>query len=84
MRFWPGNKRETRADSLTATLIALIQERSSGGTTATSQATGALEACAGLVQRAFLVADVDAPPALIVGAHFGIARHGWTFANQVR
>lgn len=64
MRFWPGNKRETRADSLTATLIALIQERSSGGTTATSQATGALEACAGLVQRAFLVADVDAPPAL--------------------
>ena len=63
MKLWsPFHKRED--SSYTNTLIALIQERVNNGPTPTSAATGALEAASGMVQRAFMAAEVDAPDAI--------------------
>ena len=65
MRFWPfGNKLETRADSLTDTLIAALVGRAQGKTLAVPSATAALEACAGLTGRGFAAAEVDGPESL--------------------
>ena len=65
MRIWPfGNKLENRDDSYTDTLIAALVSRLQGNTLANVSATGALEACAGLVGRAFMAAEIDGRPAL--------------------
>ena len=57
---WPWQPTlETRADSsYTDALIAAITANAGGQSTATASATGALEACAGLVGRAFATAQV--------------------------
>ena len=56
---WPFARRETRADSsYTDALIQAITSGAAGETTAFPTATGALEACAGFVGRAFAAAEV--------------------------
>ena len=57
---WPfGNKLETRDDSsYTDTLIAVLLNRAQGKTLAVPAAVGALEACAGVVGRGFMSAEV--------------------------
>ena len=57
---WPfGNKLETRQDSsYTDTLIAVLLNRAQGKTLAVPAAVGALEACAGVVGRGFMSAEV--------------------------
>ena len=59
MRFWPF-QRETRADSsYTDALVAAITANAGGASTAYPTATAALEACAGLVGRAFASASIE-------------------------
>ena len=59
MRLWPFQRRETRADSsYTDALVAAITANASGESTAFPTATAALEACSGLVGRAFASATV--------------------------
>ena len=54
-------KPETRQESsYTSTLLALLAARVEGDSVATVAATAALEACSGLVQRAFMGAMVEA------------------------
>ena len=56
---------EQRADSsYTDTLVASLVSNVTGGKAANLYATAALEACAGLVGRAFAAAEVNAPPAI--------------------
>ena len=56
---------EQRADSsYTDTLVAALTANAQGGGSANLYATAALEACAGLVGRAFAAAEVSAPPAI--------------------
>ena len=63
MRLWPFQRRETRADSsYTDALVAAITANASGKTTAFPTATAALEACAGLVGRAFASASIQGAP----------------------
>ena len=51
---WPWQRRETRADSsYTDALVQVLLAQATGETTAFPGATAALEACAGLVGRAF-------------------------------
>ena len=64
MKMWPfGNRLETRAD-YTDTLIAGLLSRAQGKTLAVPTATGALEACSGLVGRGFVSAEVSGPDSL--------------------
>ena len=59
MRFLPWQRRETRADSsYTDALVQAITANAGGKQTAYPTATAALEACAGLVGRAFASAEV--------------------------
>lgn len=59
---WPWSpRRETRASSYTDALVAAITANASGQTTAFPTATAALEACAGLIGRAFASAVVRGP-----------------------
>ena len=59
---WPWQAWEKRADSsYTDALVAAITANASGETTAFPTATAALEACAGLVGRAFATAKIEAP-----------------------
>ena len=63
MRLWPFQRRETRADSsYTDALVAAITANASGQTTAFPTATAALEACAGLIGRAFASASIQGAP----------------------
>ena len=63
MRLWPFQRRETRADSsFTDALITAITANASGQTTAFPTATAALEACAGLIGRAFASASIQGAP----------------------
>ena len=56
---WPfSHKLETRDDSYTDTLIAALLSQASGKTLAVPAAVGALEACAGVVGRGFMSAEV--------------------------
>ena len=65
MKIWPfSNKLETRA-SYTDVLIASLVSRASGKTLAIPSATGALEACSGVVGRAFAASEVAGPDSLI-------------------
>ena len=61
---WPFNRHENRESSLTDALVAQIVASSGGAVSARPIATGALEACAGLVGRAFSAASVEGPPIL--------------------
>lgn len=61
---WPFNRREVRESSLTDALVSQIIASSGGAVSARPIATGALEACAGLVGRAFSAASVEGPPML--------------------
>ena len=63
MRLWPW-RGETRDDSMTDALVVQIVANASGATTANASATAALEACAGLVGRAFASATVEASAAV--------------------
>ena len=67
MKLWPfGPKLETRDDSYADTLIAALVARVQGKTAlALPSATSALEACAGLVGRGFMAAEVAGRPALV-------------------
>ena len=57
---WPWQRRETRADSsYTDALIQVLLAQATGETTAFPGATAALEACAGMVGRAFASARVE-------------------------
>ena len=60
MRIWPFNRYEQRADNsaYAQALVDAIQARAAGGTPALATATGAMEACAGFVSRAFMAAEV--------------------------
>ena len=60
MRFWPFN-REKRS-SLTDVWLTQLLSTATGASLAAPSATGALEACAGLVGRAFASAEVEAAP----------------------
>ena len=64
---WPfGNNLETRAESsYTDTLVAALVSRASGKTLAIPSATSALEACSGLVGRAFAACEVAGPNSII-------------------
>ena len=65
MKLWPfGNKLETRAESYSDTLISAILSRAQGKSLAIPGATGALEACIGLVGRAFAASEVSGPDSL--------------------
>lgn len=62
---WPFRKRETRSTgAYTEALIASLVASADGASTAFPSATGALEAAAGFVGRAFASADVQASPAI--------------------
>ena len=62
---WPWNKLETRADtSYTDVLIQALVGRVSNNEDALPTATGALEACAGMVGRSFASAEVEGPEML--------------------
>ena len=52
---------ETRSESYTDTVVRAILAEAQGTSPARASATAALEACAGLVGRAFAVADVTGP-----------------------
>ena len=75
MRIWPfGNKLETRAvidfpggngGGYSDTLIAALVSRAQGRSLAIPSATAALEACAGLVGRGFMGAEVTGRAALV-------------------
>ena len=56
---WPWAKLERRDSSYTDTLVATITANSDGEKTAFPTATAALEACAGLVGRAFSACEVS-------------------------
>ena len=62
MKLWPpfgGNQQlETRDSSYTDTLIGVLLSRAEGRTLAVPAATAALEACAGVVGRGFMSAEV--------------------------
>ena len=61
---WPFNRTEIRESSFTDTLVSQIVARAGGAVSARPTATGALEACAGLIGRAFSAASVDGPAML--------------------
>lgn len=62
---WPFfNRREVRESSLTDALVTQIVASAGGAVSARPTATGALEACAGLLGRAFAGATVEGPPML--------------------
>ena len=65
MKIWPFGKLETRDDSYTSTLISLLASRAQGRTLAVPSALGALEACAGVVGRGFVSAEVEGRGVLI-------------------
>ena len=56
---WFENKLETRSSSYTDALVTAIVDRAGGKTLAVATATGALEACSGLVGRSFAIAEVN-------------------------
>ena len=58
---WFKNKLETRSSSYTDALVTAIVDRAGGQTLAVATATGALEACSGLVGRSFAISEVNAP-----------------------
>ena len=58
---WPWQQAETRAVDYSDSLVQFLLNRAQGShTTADASATGALEACAGAVGRAFAAADITA------------------------
>ena len=61
MRWWPW-KREKRESSFTDALVTQILSTATGASLALPTTTGALEACSGLVARAFAAAEVQGPP----------------------
>ena len=67
VKIWPFNQKlETRADSsYTDALVAAITANAGGQSTAFASATGALEACAGMVSRAFMTAEVKSDPFVV-------------------
>ena len=67
VKIWPFNQKlETRADSsYTDALVAAITANAGGQSTAFPSATGALEACAGMVSRAFMTAEVKSDPIVV-------------------
>ena len=70
MKLWPFSKSddqlETRSQSsYTDTLVKAITANASGETTALPTATAALEACAGLVARAFASAEITTPNPMV-------------------
>ena len=63
MRLWPFQWRETRAvSSYTDALVAAITANAGGKSTASHNATAALEASAGLIGRAFASATIQGAP----------------------
>ena len=56
---------ETRQGDYTDAVIALLQTQATGTSTPTESATAALEACSGLVARAFSAAEVSGPSLMI-------------------
>ena len=66
MKLWPfGNKLETRQDGYSDVLIAALVAKAQGKALAVPSATGALEACAGVVGRGFMAAEVSGRAALV-------------------
>ena len=58
-------RREVRESSYTDALVAaLVRGQGGGGGVAVPTATGALEACVGIVSRAFMSAEADGPTAI--------------------
>lgn len=63
MKLWPfARQPEKRESSFTDALVSQIVASAAGSVSARPTATGALEACAGLVGRAFASAQVNARP----------------------
>ena len=66
MRLW---RRETReSSSYTDAVVAVLADQAAGGTNALPSATGALEACSGLVGRAFASVEVKNAPEAVTAA----------------
>ena len=63
MNIWPFSRRETRSSAYTDALIGQILSQSASDAVSVA-ATAAVETVAGIVQRAFAAADVDAPDAI--------------------
>ena len=62
---WPFfNRREIRESSFTDAVVSQIVARAGGAVSPRPTATGALEACAGLIGRAFSAASVEGPAML--------------------
>ena len=63
----PPARDETRAEqtAFTDTLINALVSRAQGKTLAIPSATAALEACAGVVGRGFMAAEVSGRPLLV-------------------
>ena len=61
---WPWTKPEQRAEtsSYTDEIVRAITSRVNGVAIRKPEATAALEACAGVIGRAFAMAEIDAPP----------------------
>ena len=61
---WPFRRSEKRESNYTDALTAHLTALAGGSSGALATATGALEACAGLVGRAFMSAEVDGSTAI--------------------
>ena len=73
MKIWPfGPKLEHRAESYSNALIAALVGRAEGKTLALPSATAALEACSGLVGRAFAASEVSGPDSIIQALRPGV------------
>ena len=67
MNLWPWGRAERRESSYTDLLVGLAVSRASGTAGAPLGATGALQACVGMVSRAFAAATVQGPAHLAAG-----------------
>ena len=91
MRFrmpWAGDVPdvETRADGYTDALVSALLRTAQGRSSATVAATGALEAAAGIVGRAFMAADLDGPMTDVgraVGSRFADGGQGDNPARRI-
>ena len=69
MRWFKSRKSEHRQASYNDAITASLLQAAEGGTAANVLQTGALEAASGLISRAFMIADIEASPAIKAALH---------------
>ena len=67
MNLWPWGRTERRESSYTDLIVAAAVARAGGALSAAATATGALQACSGMVARSFAAASVEGPDHLVKG-----------------